>query len=70
MFPKRVRIKWYRIIASTPAKRNIEGPHTKFCEKTSWQAKRRAIKIGADVVVGRGIRKSSLVISFNKATSI
>jgi hypothetical protein len=70
MFPNNVKIRWYRIIASTPANKNIEGPQTKFCENTNWQAKSNAIKIGADVVVGRGIRKSSLVISLSKSTRI
>jgi hypothetical protein len=30
IFPKSVRIRWYKIIASTPTNKNIAGPQTKF----------------------------------------
>lgn len=70
MFPKRIKIKWYRIIDSSPENKIIEGPQTKFCEKSSWQQNNSAINIGAVVVVGRGIKKSSFVNNLTKSVTI
>jgi len=70
MLPNRIRIKWYRIIDSRPRNRIIEGPHTKFWEKSSWAQNNKVIKIGAVVVVGRGIKKSSFVRSLTRSVKI
>lgn len=55
-----IRTKWYKIIESTPSKRYMEGPHTKFWENQSWELKSKAKKTGASEEVGRGIKKVSL----------
>jgi hypothetical protein len=70
MFDKRISTKWYSIIESTPSISSILGPQAKFKAKRSWAVKSKDKKMGAKVVVDRGIIKISLVKSLNKSASI
>lgn len=65
-----ISIRWYKIIESTESTKNILGPHTKFNEKSSWVANDNDKNIGAMVVVGLGIRNTSLVNILNKSAKI
>ena len=70
IFPKSIRIKWYKTMESTPSKINIEGPHTKFCVNHNWDDHINAKKMGASAVVGRGMKKISFDKNFTKSTAI
>lgn len=67
---KRTNIKWYKINESVVSKTKSEGPHIKFCEKSSWVPYKSAKKIGARADEGRGIKKISFVSSFTKSSPI
>jgi hypothetical protein len=67
---KSTKTKWYRIKESTFSNKKREGPQIKFCEKTNWVAYKRARKIGANAVLGLGIRKISFVRSLIKSSAI
>ena len=64
------RIKWYKINESTFSKINKVGPHIKFWENISWKEYKIAKKIGARAVLGRGIKKISLVNNLTKSNAI
>lgn len=70
IFEKRIKIRWYNIIESTPSTMNILGPHMKFKLKASWVENSNERKIGAATVVGLGIRKISLESILNKSANI
>ena len=65
-----MRIKWYKIIESTPSKINIEGPQTKFCVNHNCDDHIKAKNTGARDVVGRGIKKISFDKNFTRSTAI
>ena len=65
-----INIKWYSIIESTESTKNILGPQTKFKENRSCVQNNNDNIIGAIVVVGLGIKKSSLVNILNKSDNI
>lgn len=65
-----ISMRWYNIIESTESTNNILGPHAKFNEKRSWVVNNSERKIGAEAVVGLGIKKISFVNILNKSASI
>jgi hypothetical protein len=70
MLDRSISIRWYRIIESTESTNNRLGPQAKFKANKSCAVKRSDRNIGANVVVGRGIIKISLVSILNKSASI
>lgn len=70
MFDSKISIKWYSIIESIPSTNNILGPHAKFKENNNWAVKSNERKIGAKVVVDRGIINISLVNNLNRSAKI
>ena len=55
---------------STFSKINIEGPQTKFWENQSWDVQSSVMNTGANEVVGRGIKKISLVKNLTRSATI
>lgn len=66
----KTKIKWYKIKESTFSNINKDGPHIKFCENINWTAYNNAKNTGAKAVLGRGIKKISLVNNLTKSNAI
>lgn len=66
----KINIRWYNTIESTDSKINMLGPQTKFKLKSSCIVNNNDRNIGAAIVVGRGIKKISLVSILNKSAKI
>ena len=70
MFENKINIKWYRTIESTDSNINKLGPQIKFKLKSSCIVNNNDKNMGAAMVVGRGIRKISLVSILNRSAKI
>ena len=70
IFESKIKTRWYSTIESTDSTINILGPQIKFILNSNCVANNNDKNIGAATVVGRGIKKISLVSILNKSAKI